>query len=223
MRYEWPSKTLILPLPLAFVIGWAKDALTTWLNDLVIPDWLPALLVGLFVGLLINDVLNSRSWLRHNWRVWRRLFDVVTTHAGHHQSSPEHIELICILKFKKTVKNAQLTVCVVTPFPTREDERRITHNEAIDLVKDSTKRLMLGNIAITRAGDPHACHSVWGERIGEKDLGLGQLPITGLSRVVLEVKVNHQTYSIYAHILEPNREESSKVYLLTEDQFPSLI
>ena len=223
MRYEWPSKTLILPLPMAFLLGWAKDTLTTWLNDLAIPDWLPVLLVGIFAGLLINDVLNSRSWLRHNWRVWRRLFDVETTHAGHHQSSPEHIELVCLLRFRKTVKDAQLTVSIVTPSPTREDERRISHSEVIDVIKDSRKRLMLGSIAITRAGDSHACHSVWGEGVGETNLNLGRPSIIGLSRVVIEVKVNHQIYRIYAHILDPNREESSRVYLLSEDQFPALI
>ena len=223
MRYEWPSKTFIWPLSIVLLFGLAKDSLTTWVSGLVLPDWFIWLLVGVFVGSLINDILNPRSWFRHNWRVSRRLFDVETVHAGHHQWTPEHIELVCILKFRKEITKARLTVCVVTPFPTKDADKKISHNETIDLVKDSTKRLILGNIAITRAGDPYACHSVWGEKVGSKDLEGGQLPITGLSRVTLEVSVNHQTYRIYAHILDANREESSKIYLLTEDQFPSLI
>jgi hypothetical protein len=223
MCYEWPPRRFIWPLPVALLLGWAKDTITTWFNGVTLPAWLPVVLIGMFIGLLINDALNPRSWLRQNWRLWRSLFDVVTVHAGHCQTTPERIELICIIKFRKTIKNALLNVRVITPYPSRDNDIKITHSESIDLVKDSQKNIKLGSVAITNEGDSHACHSVWGEKLGGKDLEQGQHSIIGQSRVIIEVSVNHQTYRIYAHILDPNRKESSSVYLLTQDQFPSLI
>ena len=223
MRYELPPKRFIWPLPVLLLLGLAQDKITTWFNDASLPAWLLIFLIGIIIGSLINDVLNPRSWLRQNWRLWRSLFDVVTVHAGHCQSPPEHIELICLIKFRKTLENALFTVRVITPYPTREDDIKITHSESLDLVKNSLKNIRLGSLAITNRGDSYACHSVWGGKIGGKDLEQGQHSIIGQSRVIIEVSVNHQTYRIYAHILDSNRKESASVYLLTQDQFPSLI
>ncbi len=64
-----------------------------------------------------------------------------------------------------------------------------------------------------------ACHSVWGEAIGGKDLALEQHPIYA-SRNIVEISVASQTYRIYTHVLDTHRKEHAYVYLLTEDDLP---
>jgi hypothetical protein len=221
MDYRLPPARFIVPLPIAWFADWAKDKMKSLLEGFVLPDWFPYALIGLFIGLLINDLYNSRSWLRHNWRHFRRVFDVQSVHAGHLHEPHEHIPIICNLKFRKQLKNALLTVCIVSPSPTREPDRKITHQEILNVAKYADKRLMLGNMAITRAGDKFARHCVWGDKLGEQDLR--GYPIIPGGRSAIEISIKHQIYRVYVHFLDTTREENSRIYLLTQDDFPSLI
>ncbi len=162
-------------------------------------------------------MLSDSSAVRHNWREWRKVFSVLGAH-GHHLHDPERIDMVCALKFRKDFIGT-LVVRVIVPLPGREPDTKVVHQEAIDAAKDQEKILRLGSISITKPGDTFARHSLWGEKLGEKDLPANSHPIYA-SRNIIEISAGAQIFRIYAHILDAARKEQERVYLLTEDEVP---
>ena len=140
--------------------------------------------------------------------------------AGHVEGQTnDRVDIICLLKFRKSLTDEALTVRVIVPLTFKKDDKKLVHQEKLTIAKDGEKRLRLGNLAITKPGAPFACHSIWGETIGTKDLDAGQHAIYA-SKNLIEIAVGVQTYRIYAHVLDTQRKEQAYVYLLPESDLP---
>ncbi len=223
MSFKRPKATY-LALPAAFVPEGGKWMLERWAEHQQwwhgLPfGWMTLTILAFWVGVVVQDLMNEKSALRHNWREWKKVFDVLTVHAGHIQNGMERVDIMCLLKFRRDIKNALLVVRVIVPLSFNEPDIKVIHQERLDIAGNGEKRLRLGNIAITRPGYEFARHSVWGEAIGGKDIALGQHTIYA-SKNIIEISIGSQTYRIYAHVLDVSRKEQSHIYLLTQDQLP---
>jgi hypothetical protein len=224
MAYIRPKATYFA-FPAAAIPEVGKSMLERWAEQhewwQTLPfGWLTVVIVAFGVGVVIQDLVNEKSALRHNWREWRRIFDVLTVHASHvEKDNKERVDIFCRLKFRKTIDEALLTVRVIVPLPYREADVKLIHREKVSVAAEGEKTLRLGNIAIATAGQDFTCHSVWGDAIGGRDIAPGQYPIYA-SRNIIEISIASQTYQIYAHVLDVSRKEHAYVYLLTENDLP---
>lgn len=215
---------VVLPAILVLKAGqwsleqWAQSA--EWWKS--IPFGLLALLIlSFWLGILVNDLLNSDSPLREWWREHRKVFDVLSVVASHYDEPHElRIEIHCLTQFRRSVRNETLAVRVRVPLSFRPDDVRLVHQEQITIAKDGQKRIRLGTMSITKPGAPHANHSLWGEVIGTPDLLPGQHSMFA-SRNIVEIQVASQIYRVYIHILDKQRREQEHMYILREDELPA--
>jgi hypothetical protein len=219
MAYRSPKRTY-LAFPFALLPGGIRWMLEHWAEHQewwhAIPfGWLTITILAFGIGIVVQDLLNEKSALRHNWREWRKIFSVLNIHAAHLED-PERVDILCVLTFRKDV-NDVLSVRVVVPLLGRESDVKLVHREEVNVSKNEERRLRLGSIAITKPGDAFARHSVWGEKLGEKDLKGHAIYA---SRNIIEISLGPQIFRIYAHILDVARKEQSHIYLLSEDELP---
>jgi hypothetical protein len=205
----------------------AQKAFETWADKqswwLTLPfGWITVVFLAIGFGALIEDLSNPNSAIRHSWREWRKIFNVVVVHATHESNNSfERIDLVCRIKFTKAVDNATLTIRVVTPTVSKIFTHIAYQEELNKIPADFEKQLRFGNIAITRPGQP-ARHSIWGDRLGSENIEATQKPMIGGTISTVEISINHQTYRIYAHVLDPSREESGRIFLLSQDNLLNL-
>jgi hypothetical protein len=225
MAYRWPKKSVLgLFVPTPAILAWSfiKEDMTgtQWWHHLPF-FWIIITTSAYAAGWLVNELVYPTSNMRHNWREWRKVFEVQSANTRHLvDQDAERIGIICQLKFRKDVKDARLTVRVVTGLPGRPSLRQIVLQESISAAKDSTKALTVGSLPITRPGAPFARHAVWGSQLPGRDIEPGQITMIPGARNIIEVSVGPQAYRIYVQALDSSREESTRLYLLREDEFP---
>jgi len=165
MGYRWPKKSILglfVPAPVILAWSFVKEDMTAtqWWNHLPFL-WMALTTLAYAVGWLVSELANPVSDLRHNWREWRKVFEVLSANASHRlDQEAERIDIVCQVKFIRDVKDARLTVRVVTGLPGRASLRQIVFQEPISAPKDSTRVLVVGSLAITRPGAPFARHAV---------------------------------------------------------------
>lgn len=157
--------------------------------------WFTALFSAVGVGLVMGDLYNPHSWLRHNLREWSKVFEVKACFIGQEFSPHEFFSLVCLLKFTRDIRDAKLIVKVIQIRP-GGNHVQVVHFEKITMPKDSERSLRLGSIPVTHPGDPFARHALWGEILGDKDLLPNQHPIAG-GPAVIEVSLSRQKYCAY--------------------------
>ena len=82
-------------------------------------------------------MLNPNSALRHNWREWRKVFDVIAVMAGHVEGQTnDRVDIICLLKFRKSLTDEALTVRVIVPLTFKKDDKKLVHQEKLTIAKD---------------------------------------------------------------------------------------
>jgi hypothetical protein len=165
-----------------------------------------------------NGASDQRALL---WRELRKVFEVLSVNTAHRtDQDAERVAIVCQLKFLKELNGARLTVRVVTGLPGRPSARQIVYQEQISGPKDFAKSLVLGSLPITRPGAPFARHAVWGPQLPGQDIAPGQVTMIPGARSIIELSVGPQSYRLYAQALDPTREDSTRLYLLCEDEFP---
>ena len=95
--------------------------------------WLSLLILAFWIGIVVQDLLNPNSALRHNWREWRKVFDVIAVMAGHVEGQTnDRVDIICLLKFRKSLTDEALTVRVIVPltFKKRRQSVCVTHKDS---------------------------------------------------------------------------------------------
>jgi len=222
---RWPTiRILGLFVPAPAILAWSfikEDmAASPWWQHLPF-RWMALTTLAYAVGSLLSEFANPTSDTANIWRQWRKVFEMLSASATYQtDQDAERIAIVCQLKFIREVKNSQLTVRVVTGLPGRPSLRQIICQEAITAPKDSTKRLVVGSLPITRAGAPFARHAVWGPQLPGRDIASGQITMIPGARNIIEVSVGPQVYRIYVQALDTSREDSTHLYLLREDEFP---
>jgi hypothetical protein len=225
MAYRWPKKSILglfVPAPVILAWSFVKEDMTAtqWWHHLPFL-WMALTTLAYGVGWLASELANPVSDMRHNWREWRKVFEMLSANASHRlDQDAERIDIVCQVKFTREVKDARLTVRVVTGLPGRPSLRQIVFQEPISAPKDSTRVLVVGSLAITRPGAPFARHAVWGPQLPGRDIAPGQITMIPGARNIVEISVGPQAYRIYAQALDPTREESTRIYLLRENEFP---
>jgi|GEM_PF-3035468 len=224
MSYQWPKKPHLgylatLPFVIAGSFISESATATTWWTTLPFL-YIAGIFIAYGVGVWINDIFDSNSWIHNNWREFKKTFDVSTINSIHIQGPPERVDINCVIKFKKNIADEYLTVRVVLPLPARKSRVQVIHHQKIiSAAKDSIKHLRLGSISITRPHDPFARHSIWGEILGEQDLKNGEVPIIQ-AKQMLEIQLGAYIYRVYVDVLQSSREENAYIHLLSEEDFP---
>jgi hypothetical protein len=217
----------VLVVPVTQLLWWLFLTMVTTNADVVsiVNGWWPTIWIiaaAFFAGLVAEDIHNPRSYIREKLRYLRRRFEVIWT-ASVYCENPNRVDLNCQLRFVRDIKEEILTVRIVQPYLTRPDRVSVVYQKKIpSAARDTIENIRLGSIAITKAGDTFARHSLWGPVLGEKDLSNGQVSITPSSKNIVEISLGPQTYRIYADILRDNMIADHHVYLLTEQTFPEL-
>ncbi len=231
-RYRKPPRTHLGYLPF-FPLAWAANAVhegvatETWWAQLPF-FWIAGLFLAYAIGIWVSDLRDAKSWIRQDWRQWRKVFDVVAFGAQHHENDPEHIGIWVLMKFNRDVYNTRLIVRLTILLPVGDPIRKVIHEEVLtSALRESERRLRIGSFAINGPAKDHASvkparHSVWGNVIGGESIAEGQTPIIGLSENIVELSVGPQTYRLFVKTLDPSRKASSMVYLMSEDEVPNL-
>lgn len=225
MAYRWPTKRILgLFVPAPVILAWSfiKEDMTAtqWWHHLPFL-WMAVTTLAYAVGWLVSEFANPKSDTAYDWRQWRKVFEMLSANTTHRlDQDAERIDIVCRLKFIREVKDARLTVRVVTGLPARPSLRQIVFQERITTPKDSTRVLVVGSLPITRPGAPFARHAVWGPHLPGRDIGPGQITMIPGARNIVEVSVGPQAYRIYVQALDPNPEDATRLYLLREDEFP---
>jgi hypothetical protein len=176
---RWPTKrVLLLFVPAPAILAWSfiKEDMTAteWWHHLPF-GWMALTTLAYAVGWLVSEFANPKSDTAQVWGQWRKVFDVLSASTTHRSDQDaERIDIVCQLKFRREVKDARLTVRVVTGLPGRPSLRQIVFQEPISAPKDSTKVLVLGSLPITRPGAPFARHAVWGPQLPGQNIAPGQ-------------------------------------------------
>jgi hypothetical protein len=227
MAYRLPRQSIwgaLVPPAAYFASSWSllKEDIsaTEWWHQIPF-GWLGLTMLAYALGLAVNELCYPLSNMRHNWRELRKVFEVLSVNTAHRtDQDAERVAIVCQLKFLKELNDARLTVRVVTGLPGRPSARQIVYQEQISGPKDSTKSLVLGSLPITRPGAPFARHDVWSPQLPGPDIAPGQVTMIPGARSIIELSVGPQSYRLYVQALNPTREDSTRLYLLCEDEFP---
>ena len=65
------------------------------------------------LGLLLQDLLNRKSWIRTRWRAWTRTFEVAALNCGYAED-PRRLEVRVRIRFVRKVRAARLTLKVLS-------------------------------------------------------------------------------------------------------------
>lgn len=94
-RYRTPRRTYLIPLFGAALLTWGRSLATEYALASISPDdlkgWIVVaawFLIGIGVGALMHDLKSQDSWIAHDIRVWRRVFDLEMAFFPH-DSTPD--------------------------------------------------------------------------------------------------------------------------------------
>jgi len=179
--------------------------------------WITVVLFAFWAGLLAQDLYNKESWLRNNWRVINKLFDVVSLHVAHVEKPPEVISVVLKIKYTRNIKNGELTI-TSTPLHERMQPFIIQHETEINKPSYSDRKIVVCNLPVAPAS-----HSSWGEDVGGEVLKDGQqtvgLGVRHLVCVELKSRFMKQKIEFFIDALNPNELKNSFVHLERMDEY----
>lgn len=192
------------------------------------------------LGTLHADLWNKNSQLKRWWRDLCRIFDVSAVSTRHiwddsARYNTERVEIWCSIKFLKATRGSKLTVRVTSPLGTANPQTHLVINKSLgDVDRDFEYRFVIGSISIQgplpqeeierrTSNGMHlgARHDVWGDAPGTPDIAAGQITMIPGSKNLIEINIGRQTYRVFATLLNTQRVDQSRVFILTEnDEIP---
>ena len=191
----FPKQTHLIPLVTTSLLGMAWNMVKEYASEQSfwqnIPfEYLIAIMLAFWVGLIVQDLYNKESWLWENRRIINKLFDVVALHVKHIEETPERLSVVLLIKYIREIKNGIITITVTAQNIRNPLKPFVIHCEAkVNCPAHSNKRIIICNLRIPRSNQP-AIHSLWGKEVGGIELKEGQKTIVDGSKnlVVIEVK-----------------------------------
>ena len=191
--------------------------------------WVSLLFLSFWLGTVVKELRDPKSWIRHNILEFRKVFDVESVSTTHKWDDAdrwgtERVEVWCSIKFLKDLDDPSLTLRVTSWLGSQSATTHLIFNESMGQIKrDQVKRIVLGSLAVTNATPPErrsesigARHSIWGPVIGTPTLHEGQVTIAS-GRSMIDLTIASQSYRVFADVLDHSREDSRRIYLVTED------
>ncbi len=186
---QTPKPTYFLPalgLGSTKVIPWMLEQKAStsefWLN---LPwGWMTLCFLSFFVGQVVQDVFNSKSWIRQNWKDWTRKFEVTALNVSG-QMKPRARIVVARIRFVKRINKGHLYLRAYTCTGMKRNSKVFVADlgEINNVAPDTEQQIRLATDAIAYPGwEP------FNSTIGPPDAD-NPISLVGSSANVIEIEL----------------------------------
>lgn len=208
LLHLFPNAALLIAFTCAVAGEWLSH--TKWWPKM---PW-GRILVFTFVfwaGYAYSEAINPDSGFRDWWRNTGATFEIVSAWGGH-AGNPERIDIWCLVQLREDLDNPNLTIKVTT-LGANDSKKTVTVEQRRlgELAKDTRLRIKLGEMPIPHPGWKPKNPS-WGDG--------SEYSIIGQSKNLVTVSIGDFSRQIYVQVLDPDREDTRRLVILTEGEAP---